>query len=449
MIMTSEVKTFSYPTGEIQRVHVVRWEDWSQLDFLKLPYASDALDCFYNVYRLFLVPACPWLFGHLVMFHIPDELEVPFSRETGKYGSVGDRLTAAAAALQQGVQIKGGKPVFHNETVKSFWKALEERNSIRIVSGKLPVTTVIPVGDAPGYLSGAEQDAAVKVNANFFIMDRFDCATIYDHVGTPFGLRVKDGEVLDPPLFGREALLVGKDGRVSVECPDVRNLGIEIDGQIYRHGENAVIFSRPERLRTPVKKGKKLIVVGCRVAAVTDHRAPQIPASGFVLCPDGECYAKPGDRVVYRGMEDVAFGIQVGNSIVKDGVKTEKFLSRFYNLKRMEPVPFPPSLYPMDFDKARAARIALGADGEGKPMLIWAEGAAKLGYVKGEGSCGASLKELADICHDVGMNNAINLDGGGSAQILLHNRRSLMISDRKKEDCSEAERPVPLGLIVR
>ena len=447
--MTSEVKTFSYPTGEIQRVHVVRWENWSQLDFLKLPYAPDALDCFYNVYRLFLVPACPWLFGHLVMFHIPDDLDVPFSRETGKYGAVGDSLTAAAAALQQGVQIKNGKPVFRNGQVKAFWEALEKRNSIRIVSGKLPVTTVIPVGDAPGYLSGTECDAAMKVNANFFIMDRFDCATIYDHVGTPFGLRVKDGEVLDPPLFGREALLVRKNGSVSVECPDVRDLTIEIGGQAYRHGENAVIFSRPERLRTPPKKGKKLIVVGCRVAAVTDHSAPQIPASGFVLYPEGPCHAKPGDRVIYRGMEDVTFGIQVGNSIVKNGVKTNKFLSRFYNLRHLEPVPFPPSLYPMDFDNARAARIALGADSDGKPMLLWAEGAAKLGYVKGEGSCGASLKEMAEICHSVGMHNAINLDGGGSAQILINNRRSLLISDRKKEDHSEAERPVPLGLIVK
>ena len=43
----------------------------------------------------------------------------------------------------------------------------------------------------------------------------------------------------------------------------------------------------------------------------------------------------------------------------------------------------------------------------------------------------------------------MNLDGGGSAQILLNNRRSLEISDRNREDHSQAERPIPLGLIVR
>ena len=47
-----------------------------------------------------------------------------------------------------------------------------------------------------------------------------------------------------------------------------------------------------------------------------------------------------------------------------------------------------------------------------------------------------------------GMVNAVNLDGGGSAQILLHGKRYLELSDRK-EDGSEQERPVPLGLTVR
>ena len=102
----------------------------------------------------------------------------------------------------------------------------------------------------------------------------------------------------------------------------------------------------------------------------------------------------------------------------------------------------------MDFSRARAARIALGADTNGKPVLLWAEGAAKFGYVPGKGSCGASLSEMAAFCADVGMVNAVNLDGGGSAQILLRNQRSLEISDRNL-DFSQSERPVPNALIVK
>ena len=447
-MMGSEIKTFSYPNGEIQRVQVFRWEDWSALDFLHLPYSHKALDCFSDIYRQYLVPACPWLFGNMLMFHIPKDLDIEFPFDTRKYGTVADPLTAAAAALQDGVRFSGGKPFFRNARVERFYRELEQRNNLRLIRGKLPITTIIPLGDAPGYLTETETDAAMKVNASFFIMDRFDCATIYDHVGTPFGLRVKDGTVASPPLFGREALLVKKDGTVSIECPRIEDMALEINGVPYIPGKNAAIYSRPERSRTPLRKGKALVIIGCRIAAVAEGSVP-IPASGFVLCPDGPCTAQAGDEVLYRGMEDVAFGIQVGNSILKNGAKTSSFLSRFYNIRRLEPVPFPPSLYPMDFHGARAARIALGADGDGKPMLLWAEGAGKLRYIPGEDSCGASLSEMAELCGEMGMVNAVNLDGGGSAQILLRNRRSLLISDRKKADNSEAERPVPLGLILR
>lgn len=447
--MRSEIKTLSCPGGEIQRVQLVRWDDWRQLQFLELSWSDRALECFANIYRNFLVPAAPWMFGHMILFHLPADLELALPAESRKYGRMGDALTAAAAAIEAGVTVVGGKPVFKNEQVKALWQALEARNSLRLVSGKLPVTTVIPVGNMPGYLTETEASAAMKVNANFFIMDRFDCATVYDHVGTPFGLCVKDGTVTNPPLFGREALLAKRSGAVSVETVDIRDMAIEVGGKVYVHGENAKIYTRPERRRTPGGKGKKLVITGCRVAAVLDGGSVPIPASGFVLQPQGECDAQPGDPVVYRGMEDVVFGIQVGNSIVKDGEKTESFRSRFYNIRRLEPVPFPPSLYPMDFDNARAARIALGADEAGKPMLLWAEGAAKFGYVPGEGSRGASLKDMAQICADLGMVNAVNLDGGGSAQILLRNQRSLQISDRNPTDYSEAERPIPMGLMVR
>ena len=445
--MYSEIKTFSYPNGELQRVQLVRPESWSQLNFLKLSYCEGALDCFAKIYEQYLIPACPWLFGNLVMFYLPPDAQTEGLHDTKKYGLVADRLTAAAAALEDGVKIIGNRPVFRNERVRNLWELLESRNCIRLIRGKLPVTTIIPVGNAPGFLSQTEQTAALKVNSSFFIMDRFDCATAYDHIGTHLGLCVKDGVVENPPLFGREALLVKKDGSISVTALQLSDLEIEIAGQTYAAGKNAVLFSRPGRARTPFGKGKELVVIGRRVAAVRDCGGP-IPASGFVLRPKGESKAVPGSLVTYRGMEDVAFGIQVGNSIVIDGKKTEGFRSRFYNIRHLERVPFPPSLYPMDFKKARAARIALGADKDGKPMLLWAEGAGKLGYVPGTDSRGASLSDMAQICSELGMVNAVNLDGGGSAQILLNNKRNLLISDRNA-DHTEAERPVPVGLIIR
>lgn len=445
--MISQIKIYEREDGQLQRVQLVRLEDWRKLEFLPLHYQKGALECFVKIYEQYLVPACPWLFGNMILFRLPKGIRVEFPRN-GKYGALSDNLTVAAAALREGVRFRGGKPVFRSEQLRRFWNALEQQGCVYVVRGKLPVTTVIPVGEQTGFLSKTAEDAQLRVNAPFFIMDRFDCATVYDHVGTPLGLRVRDGVVENPPLYQREALLVRSDGRVSVEQPDVRSMDMEIGGQVYRHGNNAAVYTRPERAKTARHCKKQLVIVGCRVTAVCEGGSVPIPASGFVLEVPQTCGAKPGDRVLYRGMEDVIFGMQVGNSILRDGVKTMEFRSRFYNIYHLEPVPFPPSLYPMNFRKARAARIALGADQDGKPMLLWAEGAAKQGQIPGQDSTGASLSEMSQICEDLGMHNAVNLDGGGSAQLLLGNRRSLRISDRDSNG-KEIERPIPMALLVR
>ena len=447
--MRSEIRTFSYPNGELQRVQLVHLDSWDDIQFHK-PIASDrAIACFERIYRKFLVPACPVLFGTMVLFRLPEDVEMPFSHETKKYGHVASPLTAAAAGLERGLIFLGKKAVFRDEKTKDFYLHLKKRDCVRIVKGWLPITTIIPVGQLSGFLTESEESARMKVDASFFIMDRFDCATAYDHIGIPFGLRVKEGMIENPPAYNREALLVQKDGTTQIHPVDIRELEMEIRGKRYKAGQNARIYDRPKHAFVANSTGKSLVIVGTEVVSVSRRAFQPVPASGFVLCVDGECDIRPGDVVTYHGLEDVAFGIQVGNSIVRGGVRTERFLSRFYNIRHFQPVPYPPSLYPMDFKKGRAARIALGADKDGKPMLLWAEGAGKLCYTPGQDSCGASLSEMAEICEKVGMVNAVNLDGGGSAQILLKNQRSLLISDRKEADNAECERPVPMGLIVR
>lgn len=445
--MHSEIRIFPCADGEIQRVHLVRPDDWSELEFLRPQPSDKAFDCFYKIYRQFLVPSAPEMFGNIVMFRLPRDLALPISYSARGYGTAADPLTAVAMALRRGVTVLGEKVFFRNAQAKQLWQALESRDCVRIVRGKRPVTTVIPVGDEAGFLSDPALAGKVKINSSFFIMDPIDCATPYDHIGSPFGLLVKDGVVESPPLFSREALLVRSDGSVSIAEAELESLRVRIGGQVFLHGENARFYSRPHRARTP-PGGIGLVIVGRRVVAVCKGSTP-IPASGFVLCSRGACSVMPGDPVTYEGLEDIRFGIQVGNSILRDGVKTEKFISKFYDLHNARQVPFPPSMYPLDFDNARAARTAIGADRAGKPMLLWAEGAAKQGHIPGVDSRGASLADMARICEAVGMANAVNLDGGGSAQILVNNRRSLLIADRAGDDHAEAERPVPMGLVIR
>lgn len=447
--MNSQIHVFPKENGEIQRVQVVKLPDWESLDFLFPKASEQSFSRFCDIYRQYLIPGFPWIFGNIVLFTLPDETELPFPSSSKKYGSVCDRLTAAAIALKEGIRICSGQLKFKNNTIKTFCKMLQKRDCLQLVKGKLPITTIIPVDQRAGFLSQQEENAQMKVNSTFFIMDSIDCATVYDHVGAPVGLMVKDGIVQNPPLFQREALIVRKDGQVSIETPDIRTIPIEIGGKQYLHGKNAVVYTRPEHSRTPAQKGVKIVIVGRKVVAVSTGKRVPIPASGFVVCIKDLYKVSPGDSVIYRTMEDIRFGIQAGNSTVRAGVPTTKFISRFYNIRRLERIPFPPSLYPMDFDRARAARIVLGADAAGKPMLLWAEGSAKLGHTPGKDSCGASLLETAQICSQLGMVNGIHLDGGGSAQILLGNQRKLSVCDRSAADFREVERPVPAGLIIR
>ena len=406
-MIRSEILTKQYENGEIQRTQIVRPDSWESLRFFRGAPDPGALSAYARIYRKYLVPSNPNVFGRLVMYPLPEN------------------MNCAADCLRQGL-----RP--------------EQEEGTEVIQGKLPFTRLIPVRQGPFQMTKRADKAELLVNASFFIFDPFDCATRYDAVGTPFGLAVKDGEVLLPPLYGREALIVRRDGRVSVEVPALETLGIAIGGREYRSGANAELFTKPSRRKTPNGRGFDHVIVGRRLTDVVKGGGCEIPSAGFVLRLN-ECAGEPGDAVQYTGMDDVLFAVQAGNSLMRGGVRTDRFISTFYDIHRPWKTPYPPCLYPLDYERSRAARIAIGADGDGKPMILWAEGAAKIGYRPGEGSCGASLAEFATICEEAGMVWGVNLDGGGSAQILLNGRRSLRISDRDETE-AETERFIPLAI---
>ncbi len=443
--MDTEIIIVKRPDGETERLQTVRLPDWECLEFFRPQPAEDPLPGLLRIYRQFIVPAFPWIFRQMVLVRMPERRQGPAD---GGLSDPEARLLAAAETLRKGLLLVRGEPRFRTEEARLLWKELEREGFLGTACGKLPFTQIIPVSENMGFLSESEDTARLKVNASFFIMDPFDCASPYDSVGTPFGLCVKNGEILSPPLYGREALLVRGSGRVSVEKPSLRDLVIGIGGKTFREGKNAEILTRPACRRTVRGKEAEAVVIGRKVIAVSSCGGLPVPAAGFVLRSPELAGISEGTEVRYHGQEDVIFGIQAGSSLLRDGVRSGGFLSPFYNVRGLRRTAFPPSLYPLNYEKDRAARIALGADKEGCPVLLWAEGAPKVGARKGVTSCGASLSETEEYCMTAGMVNAVNLDGGGSAQILLHGKRYLELSDRK-EDGSEQERPVPLGLTVR
>lgn len=442
------INTYEHDNGEIERVMAVTANSWDDLSFVHPGFSFSAYQKIVNLYRNFIVPKAPVVFGQMALYHIPGDFEFPKEIHLDFKDLNETDETALDNYLRQNVRIKKGIPVFKTDIAKRIWNELDASNSISIVCGKLPFTKFLQVGSDIGYLSDEKDSYEAVVNASFFVMDAFDVSGSFDKIGTPLGLLVKDGVVYNPPLFNREALIVYNDNSVEIKSPSTSELTLEISGKAFIPGQNCSIYDRPDYFKISIGKDKiAVVIIGNKVARVNMGKTETVPESGFILVVDKDTEIHPLDEVSYKGMEDVKFGISVGNSIIRNGVKTTEFISKFYNIKKhLGRKAYPPSLYPLDFENARAPRIALGSDKDGLPIIIWAEGPGKTGYTKGVDSAGASLLEMADICEDLGIKNAVNLDGGGSAQIILNGKRYLMISDRNPSDNSEAERAVPVGI---
>ena len=450
-MIKSNVETVRYGNGEIQRFQVVSGFAWDDLCFVRSRFSREAFDELSRMYKLFVIPKYHAYYGAVIAFHIPDDMESPFPFMTDA-GVVFDKQLSAAMGLRrlvsEGKIRRSGDSVMVDDAVaKAFLDELERRGWLLVGCGDKPDEVgIIPVGDGFGYLSEVGSRPKLVCNSHFFIMDLFDADSPYDVFGTPFGMSVKNGVMSMPPLNGREALIVDVHGRPRIERPDVRDIGMEIQGKVFRHGKNCTIYRRPETRQTPREEGLDLMITGTDVLAFHQGGGVLVPTGGFVLHTDEELATVPSP-VKYLGMEDILFAIQVGSSSVKDGLVMQDFQSPFYNILK-DPVPYPPSLYPLGYAKDRAPRMAICSDSDGNPVLVWAEGCSKIRYEFGKESCGASLLEIGQFCQSIGLVNVLNMDGGGSAEIFIDGKLQMHVSDRLADN-SDAERPVPMGLMIR
>lgn len=450
-MIESRIDTIRYENGEMQRFQIVSGFAWNDLEFVQPPFSKEAFDELCRMYKIFVIPKHHEMYGAVLAFHIPDDMDSPFSPETEE-GVVFDRQLAAAIGLRKlvkegKIRRSGDSLAIDDAKVKAFLDELEKRGWLSIAYGdKTDVVSILPVGEDLGYMSQIQPQPSFICNAHFFEMDVFDSDSPYDLFGTPYGMTVKNGIMIQPPLNGREAMVVDMDGKVKITRPDIREISMQIQGKTFTHGENCTIYRRPDTRQTPSEEGFDLMIVGDEVVAFHQGGGVFVPTGGFVLHTKQELSVEPSP-VVYLGMEDCLFAIQVGSSSVKDGALMKGFESPFYNIYK-DSVPFPPTLYPLDYEKDRAPRMAICSDKDGDPVIVWAEGCSKLFYQFGKESCGASLLELGKYCASIGLVNVLNLDGGGSSEIFLNGKLMMHVSDRHADN-SDAERPVPMGLLIR
>ena len=443
--MESKIFTYKHEDGEIEKVEAVTGFNWDSLSFVSAPFTPAVVKEFARLYRAGIIPKNPEGFGTLVFFHLVEDGGFsPIDGEGGEIYCLQGRTARFLNSLASDGKVwkTDGGIAFEDGALGRWFTDLESKGYACIVPGFRDTVSFVPLTGTMGFLSSFPETV---VNSQFFLMEWSDRDSPYDVHGLAYGLRIDNGTILSPPLFHREALAVFKDGAVKVICPKLTDLIVSIGDDSFIDRDSSRFRFRPEERVTPESSGTDLVIINRRLAAVNDGGRTLIPMGGFVISLPYH-YRTDKREVSYTGLDDILFAVQAGPALIKDGVMATELRSPFY---KGEGTPFPPTVYPLSFDRGRAARIGLGAKKDGSPVLLWAEGAGKTGHIKGEESGGASLKEFALICKDLGLWNLVNLDGGGSAQISHGGKRKLKIADRYPGTKTESERPVPSGIIIR
>lgn len=445
--MESRTGMLTHTDGEVQRYELLEGFSWNCLRYRYMHTSAESVGALVRLYTANIIVKNPGLYGTMVFSHVPKGMNVPFERETEAGYFYDDQALTRyhfETMVKSGEINTDGEHLFcHDSEVQNFFSILQKGGLLHIIEGKRSDITYVPICDTFGFLS-QETAEHTAVNSHFFLMDPTDIDSPYDALGTPYGFAVEDGEILQPPLFKREALIVNSQDRAYIGYPGLGETTLHIDGREYHDREDGVtIYTRPEYRITPKEPGSDLVIVNRRIVAVAQGGGIHIPMAGFVLHSDSPVAITEGS-VHYSREDDITFAVQVGPSAVKDGQISGELTCPFYT---GEGTPFPSTVYPLPYESARASRTAIG-EKNGKPVILWLEGASKNGHIPFQESSGSSLLETAVLAGALKIDSMVNMDGGGSAQIHHRGKRNLLIADRDVKTNRVKERPVPLGLVI-
>lgn len=255
--------------------------------------------------------------------------------------------------------------------------------------------------------------------------------------GEIIGLMKIDRTIVSTPDIARTSLGVLPDGKIFfdtavysgyVELPDGSK--VPIDGVNRSRGESELILYNPYYAYWTLTAGEgiELTVRGDRVTEVSKANTV-IPDGAVVLSASGRAAwqmagLKPGSRVkIVQNMgaqwERAVQAIGAGPCLVKDG-------QVFVSAQSEE--------FGGDVAGGRAPRTAVGVMEDGRALFLVADGRRR-------DSVGLSLLELAKFMQDMGAVDAMNLDGGGSSEMIVEGQIVNQPSDGR-------ERRIGAGIAV-
>jgi hypothetical protein len=248
-----------------------------------------------------------------------------------------------------------------------------------------------------------------------------------------------NGELISYSINDRTALIIDWDNKCYIDNISMAGEAQVGDATVQLSGVNrkrqsgeAIIFTPRYGLQTDENEaGIDLTVVNNEVKNITRAKAP-IPSDGYVLSLDPS-YSDSFSRVKVGSKVNLtlkliplsAVSSMETKHVIGGGPRLLK-MGQIYISKNSEK-------FKNDIAKSRAARTAVGISHEG--MLVFAT------VDKGKQSAGATLEELAQIMKDLGCEDAMNLDGGGSSTMVIS-------GEVINSPCNGNETPVSNGILV-
>ncbi len=326
-----------------------------------------------------------------------------------------------------------------------------------------PAARVVPIaGLAPLRHLGAAGSRALAVNSHFFLFDPRELDAPTAAFGEPVGLLAYAGRIVNPPVLPRAAL-VHAGGRWRVERLGLADLLIDLPGGLTVDAGDpraARMRYRGDGLRdTEWSCTVEACLQGAHVSVLRDGGGVRLPHGALAIAFDAELPGgvrtalEAGARVRYRlrHLPDLHAALQGGPLLLRNGdvvVDAESFRrERFETLGSHDPTA--PLVFPADADRTRAARVGIGVRGDGSLVVIAVEGRSSLSRREGNAANGCTLLELAEVLRDHGAVDALNLDGGGSAQVFHGNDAVLGSSDTRGDPHASFDRPVPVAVLAR
>ncbi len=363
-----------------------------------------------------------------------------------------------------------------------------------------PAQNLVPIANC-GTLSDLVYTRTPRLafNTSFFLLETHDYFSHHSGLGSGFNLWVGNGIIQRPPLYKRATLFGDAESRWDLGFFDLNDIEISLPSSLRIRPQPQLdtvskhlftlnpsaptpisvytryfgVSSRGQVLgKTPLAPNRlELTIVARRVGGWKIGGGLDIPQNGFVLsfAEDALTEEERGEllnalqeniEVDYQFARDehknITEAIQTGPMLVRDGVATiENYDTEkeeeFWASRVLENGKFQMGAVPTDYDSDvhnRHARVGLGIGQDGQMILVAVAGVSKGVGITDQESQGASLIELAHLLRDKGARHAINLDGGGSAQVYYLGGRAIIPGERRGQPLVHYDRMIPSAAIV-